>query len=119
MSYVHYKVVGKIDGEVEVLYSSYLRKDCAYEMKYTQDYWKDEGYKSIKIDSINTDEAPDPEVYKDEIITTRQLWMNEAPRFNFELDEKELLEKALESGFVYKLEGNNDLYFLNKHYQGL
>ena len=28
------------------------------------------------------------------------LWMNQAPSWNFELDEDELLAKALEVGFV-------------------
>jgi hypothetical protein len=44
------------------------------------------------------------------------LWMNQAPSFNFELDEDELLAKALEVGFVKKV--GKDKYKLNEAYEG-
>jgi len=42
---------------------------------------------------------------KDEriVFTKKQLWLNQAPCFNFELDEDELLEQALIKGFVTKI----------------
>jgi hypothetical protein len=40
------------------------------------------------------------------------LWMNQAPSFNFELDEDELLVKALKVGFVKKV--GEDCYELNQ-----
>ena len=40
--------------------------------------------------------------------------MTQAPSFNFELDEDELLDKALEVGFVTKLD--EDLYEVNDNY---
>ena len=40
--------------------------------------------------------------------TKKELWMNQAPCWNFDLDEDELLEKALEVEFVKKV--GDDLY---------
>ena len=40
--------------------------------------------------------------------------MTQAPSFNFELDEDQLLDKALEVGFVTKLD--EDLYEVNDNY---
>ena len=40
--------------------------------------------------------------------------MTQAPCFNFELDEDELLDKALEVGFVTKVD--EDLYEVNDNY---
>lgn len=33
-------------------------------------------------------------------VTKHELWMQQAPSFNFELNEDELLQKALEKDFV-------------------
>ena len=43
--------------------------------------------------------------------TKKSLWVNQAPCFNFELNEDELLDKALKENFVIKIE--EDLYELN------
>ena len=40
--------------------------------------------------------------------------MTQAPSFNFELDEDQLLDKALEVGFVTKVD--EDLYKVNNNY---
>ena len=40
--------------------------------------------------------------------------MTQAPCFNFELDEDQLLDKALEVGFVTKVD--EDLYKVNNNY---
>ena len=40
--------------------------------------------------------------------------MTQAPSFNFELDEDQLLDKALEVGFVTKVD--EDLYEVNNNY---
>ena len=42
------------------------------------------------------------------------LWINQAPSFNFELDEDELLAKALEVGFVKQV--GEDSYEMNEAY---
>ena len=41
--------------------------------------------------------------------------MTQAPCFNFELDEDQLLDKALEVGFVTKVD--EDLYEVNDNYK--
>ena len=53
---------------------------------------------------------------KDEriVFTKKQLWLNQAPCFNFELDEDELLEQALIKGFVTKIA--EDKFLVNNEY---
>ena len=53
---------------------------------------------------------------KDEriVFTKKQLWLNQAPCFNFELDEDELLEQALIKGFVTKIA--EDKFLVNNDY---
>ena len=46
--------------------------------------------------------------------TKHSLFMNQAPSFNFELGEDALLKKALESGFVTKVD--DDKYLMNDQY---
>ena len=43
--------------------------------------------------------------------TKKSLWLNQAPCFNFELNQDELLDKALKESFVKKI--GKDLYELN------
>ncbi len=50
-----------------------------------------------------------------EILNKTQLWMTQIPNFNFELDEDELLAKALELGFVKKI--GEDEYLVNNDYK--
>ena len=45
------------------------------------------------------------------------LWINQAPSWNFELDEDELLAKALEVGFVKQV--GEDSYEMNEEYEGV
>ena len=37
------------------------------------------------------------------IYTKKSLWLEQAPSFNFELDQDQLLKKALEVGFVIRV----------------
>jgi hypothetical protein len=41
----------------------------------------------------------------------KSLWLNQAPCFNFELNQDQLLDKALKENFVKKID--DDLYELN------
>ena len=50
------------------------------------------------------------------IFTKKSLWINQVGCFNFELDEDQLLAKALEKGFVTKVEGEDDKYLMNEDY---
>ena len=52
---------------------------------------------------------------RDKIFTKHTLWLNQAPAFNFELDEDELLAKALESNFVLETDVSDE-YKINPNY---
>ena len=47
-------------------------------------------------------------------ITKNELFINQAPSFNFELDEDQLLEKALEVGYLTEV--GKDRYKVNDTY---
>ena len=47
-------------------------------------------------------------------ITQKQLFLEQAPNFNFELNSDELLSRALEVGFVTKV--GDDAYLINEDY---
>ena len=113
----YYEITAKIDGNIEVLFGSFVKSDCTYELDAEKSSWKDQGYKAIKITSRETEDTPDPEVY-DELVTSKQLFQQQAPSFNFELDEEQLLEAALERGFVTLIDEANGLYLINKDYEG-
>jgi len=52
---------------------------------------------------------------KDKVIFTKhELFMAQAPSWNFELDEEQLLDKALELEFVTKI--GDDKYLMNNDY---
>ena len=50
------------------------------------------------------------------IFTKKELWANQIPLFDFEYNEDQLLEKALEVGFVTKI--GEDQYEMNEDYLG-
>ena len=50
------------------------------------------------------------------VLSKQELWVWQAPSWNFELDADELLDKALELGFVTKI--SNDKYLINEEYKG-
>tara|TARA_Y100000310_G_C20171918_1_gene574064 strand:+ start:63 stop:275 length:213 start_codon:yes stop_codon:yes gene_type:complete len=50
------------------------------------------------------------------IFSKNSLWLAQAPSWNFELDEDELLAKALEVGFVKQV--GEDRYEMNQDYEG-
>jgi|TARA_R110002072_G_scaffold288249_1_gene454352 hypothetical protein len=49
-------------------------------------------------------------------LTSQELYKSNAPMFNFELNEVQLLAKALYVGFVTKID--DDLYLVNEDYEG-
>ena len=51
---------------------------------------------------------------KDVIFTKHELFMAQAPSWNFELDEEQLLNRALELEFVTKIGDNK--YLMNNDY---
>lgn len=54
--------------------------------------------------------------FKTGLITSHQLWVQQAPSFNFELGEVELLKKALDVGFVTQPDKSIALYKINEAY---
>ena len=116
MSNTYYEVIGFIDGEPELLFGSFIRQDCIDELDAERDAWKADGYKRLKIVSRQTTDLPDSEVYKGEIVTKDELFMLQAPSFNFELDKEQLLSKAIESGYVTIVDGVDDQYLINQDY---
>ena len=52
---------------------------------------------------------------KEIIFTKDELFLNQAPSFNFELNADELLKKALDSGFVVKV--SKEQYKVNNNYK--
>ena len=52
---------------------------------------------------------------KTNIVTKKELWLLQAPAFNFELDEDQLLKKALSAGFVKQV--SEDQFEINNEYQ--
>jgi len=50
----------------------------------------------------------------DVIFTKHELFMAQAPSWNFELNENQLLDKALELGFVTEI--GDDKYLMNNDY---
>lgn len=49
-------------------------------------------------------------------LTKRELFLQQAPAFNFELDADQLVEEGLKRGFITKIEGEEDLYQINTNY---
>ena len=48
------------------------------------------------------------------VFTKQELWLNQAPCLNFELAEDELLEEALDNGFVTRIGENK--FLVNNEY---
>lgn len=59
----YYEVIGTYEGEKEILFSSYSRKDAIYEKTTSGQGWRWDGYTKIKLEKKIVDIAPDREVY--------------------------------------------------------
>jgi hypothetical protein len=112
----YYEVQAIIDGELEIMYGSFIKSECKDEITAERDNWKAQGYSKFKVITREVNDAPDPDVYADSIVSKHSLFMQQAPSFNFELDSDELLEQALESGFVTAIDGRDDAYLINREY---
>ena len=108
----------------ETIYGSFNRADVVYEKEAeTNSYMKmkiesrDETPEldiSIKDAMENTHNENNEENDDQIVFTSNELFLNQAPSFNFELDEPQLLAKALEIGFVTKT--GDDQYLVNQDY---
>lgn len=99
----YYEVTANIDGFKEVLFGSFDKSDCKYEIEAEKDSWKSEGYKSIKIEARETEEKPDPEVYEN--LVSSEI-IEAFVEFNNEGDLSEYIEEGL-------ITRNNDQFFVN------
>ena len=87
----YYEVTAKIEGQVEVLYGSFLRSDCAAEIEAERESWKDEGYRGIKIVSRETADEPSDEVYDE----------REIAAINGEIDEEEIYKSEAPASLTF------------------
>ena len=76
----YYEVKASFEGEIEQLFGSFVREDCESEIDCERDSWKDQGYKTIRIVSRETEDKPDPEVYKDDIESGLLIIEDEQPK---------------------------------------
>ncbi len=65
-TYYEIKAAHRLGGEIEVLFGSYSKSDCEYEIEAEAGQWHDEGYRTITIVPRQTTEAPDAQVYADD-----------------------------------------------------
>jgi hypothetical protein len=63
----YYDVIARIDGQIEKLFGSFVREDCISEIECEGPDWSEQGYRQIRILPRETNEQPDPTVYKDDI----------------------------------------------------
>ena len=64
----YYEIKGTVDGEEEILFGSFDKSDCTYELESEKEGWKSEGYKKIKIVSREEAAEPDTEVYGEDFV---------------------------------------------------
>jgi len=50
-----------------------------------------------------------------QVLSKRELFMNQAPSFNFDLNADQILAKALDVGFVTEV--SEDQYLVNENYK--
>ena len=103
----YYKLTAEIDGNRETLFGSYNKQDVVDEKRHEVHNYKQDGYKSFKIESIEVDEPAGDETYP-EAMTGKEFFIAHAPNFNFELNQARLIELALSRGFISK--AGNDKY---------
>ena len=59
----YYEIIGTLDQDDYILFGSFDREDCVFELDAEKDSMKAEGYKRIRMNVRLTSETPDPEVY--------------------------------------------------------
>lgn len=102
----YYKIEAYIDGEREILFGSFDKADCKYELEAEKEGWKAEGYKKIKIITTTTEDKPDPAVYENLVSA------DEIEAFVSFENEGELSE-YIDDGLITK---SGDQYFVHDEY---
>ena len=59
----YYEVKADHNDGTEIMYGSFVRHHCVCEIESEKEGWKTEGYKKIRIESRETKDQPDPEIY--------------------------------------------------------
>ena len=59
----YFEVVGSIDNDIGVLFGSFDRTDCLYELDAERSNYKIEGFTNLRVISRETIDRPDPKVY--------------------------------------------------------
>lgn len=113
----YYKLTAELNGKRETLFGSYNRQDVTAEKRDEMHNYKQDGYKSFKIEAIETDEPASNETYP-EAMTANEFFVEHAPDFNFLLNEKELIKLALKHGFISKA-GNDKYIYTTESIDGL
>jgi len=73
----YYRLTAEIDGNRETLFGSYNKQDVVDEKRHEMHNYKQDGYKSFKIESNEVDEPADDETYPElETSTTDQQAMS-------------------------------------------
>lgn len=49
-------------------------------------------------------------------ISSHDLFMQQAPNFNFEKSEEELVRHGLDVGYIKRVEGDDKLFIINENY---
>ncbi len=105
----YFKLTAELDAKRETLFGSYNKQDVTAEKRDEMHNYKQDGYKSFKIEDVEVDESANDEIYP-EAMTSNQFFVAHAPDFNFQLDEKGLIELALEKGFISKAGDGRYIY---------
>lgn len=99
----YYNITAIIDGETEILFGSYDKTDCTFELQSERDSWKAEGFRKFKIETVEVDQKPDVEVYGEDIdLATGEI--KEEEDEDFTEDEESTLAQAAKEG--YKVNGD-------------
>jgi hypothetical protein len=106
----YFELVAEIDGTKEVIFGSFVKSECIYEKEAEARELKASGYKKIQIVSRETGEKPDKEVDPDHIVSKKEWFQLHAPSFNFELNQDQLIQKAIDRKILKKFD--DDQYFI-------
>jgi len=66
--YKYFELKGTIEGDRVVIYGSYSRKQCSYELSVERASLKAEGYTDLKIEGRLVQDAPDMSIYDEDVI---------------------------------------------------
>ncbi len=96
----YYNLTGTLNGEKEIIFGSFIRAECKYELEAERESLKADGYKKLTIEAVETNDKPSAEVYEDELVSAEV----------YEMLSGEDSEEAIEEGILIKSDKPN--YFI-------